>query len=412
MSKRVVITGLGTINPLGHNISEYWDGMMAAKSGVSLVDRFDISEFSSKIAGQVVDPDFSDCFDKKELRRTSRFILFAVYAAMQAVKDAGLDVSAEADQIGVDIGSGVGGVEVFEESIRTLYDRGPSKVRPFTVPMMICDMAAGVVSMKIGAKGPNSCSVTACASSAHSMANAFRLIQHGNAVAMVTGGAEASVTPLSLASFCAARSLSDRNDDPQGASRPFDNDRNGFVMGEGSGILVFEELEHAKARGATIYAEVIGFGSSGDAYHLTAPAPEGEGAKRAMKMALDMAGVAPKDVGYVNAHGTSTVLNDKNETAAIKAVFGDYAYDLHISSIKSMTGHLLGAAAAIEMIASVLTIQNGMIPPTINYNTPDPDCDLNVTPNKPVSANVDIVMSNSFGFGGHNAVLLVKRFTS
>ena len=288
--------------------------------------------------------------------------------------------------------------------------KGPSRVSPFTVPMMISDMASGQVAIKLGAKGPNSCSVTACASSANSMGNAYRTIQRGEAVAMITGGAEATITPLCLASFCAARSLSSRNDDPTRASRPFEGGRDGFVMGEGAGILIFEDLDHAKARGATIYGEIVGFGSSGDAYHITAPAPEGEGAQRAIKMALKSAGLAPEDVDYVNAHGTSTELNDKNETQALKAVFGDHAYKLKVTSIKSMTGHLLGAAGALEAVCTIQTILNSMITPTINYDVPDPNCDLDYTPNVAVSHNVDVAISNSFGFGGHNAVLVLQKY--
>lgn len=409
--KRVVITGMGTINPIGSSVSDYWEGLTSGRNGVSNIEAFDTSEFTTRFAGQVKDLDVSEHFDAKEIRRTSRFILMAVGAAMEAVKDSGLDVHSIAEQVGVEIGSGIGGIEILEAACATLNGRGPAKVSPFTVPMMICDMASGIVSIKTGAKGPNSCSVTACASSANSMANAFRMIQTGDAVAMITGGAEACVTPLGLSSFCAARSLSTRNDDPLHASRPFDLNRDGFVMGEGSGVVIFEELENAKARGAKIYAEVVGFGASGDAYHLTAPAPEGEGAARAMKMALKMAQLNPEDIDYVNAHGTSTALNDKNETAAIKSVFGSAAEKLNVSSTKSMTGHLLGAAGGIELIASALAIQNGVVPPTINYETPDPDCDLNVTPNKPQERDVRAVLSNSFGFGGHNGVLVLKRFS-
>lgn len=409
-NKRVVITGMGTVNPVGNTVDTFWTSVTQGKSGVSKVTQFDVSAYSTQIAASVKDFDSSEFFDKKEIRRTSRFILLAVAAAMEAVKDSGLDIEKEADMIGVEIGSGIGGIEILEEATLTLRDKGPSKVSPFTVPMMIPDMAAGQVAIKLGAKGPNSCSVTACASSAHSMGNAFRLIQTGDAVAMIAGGAEACITPLGLASFCAARSLSTRNDEPLLASRPFDKDRDGFVMGEGAAILILEELSHAQARGAKIYAEVLGFGTSGDAYHITAPAPEGEGATRAMKMALRTAGLTVNDVDYINAHGTSTGLNDKNETAAIKTVFGDYAYDVAISSTKSMTGHLLGAAGALEAIVCALAIRDSIIPPTINLDTPDPDCDLNYTPNKAVKRNVDVAISNSFGFGGHNAVVAFGKY--
>lgn len=410
-SKRVVVTGMGAVTPIGNNLDEFWEGLMTGKNGVKTITSFDVSEFSTKFAAQVHDFDFSPYVDKKEERRTARFILLGVAAAVQAVNHSGLNVEADADRIGVEIGSGIGGIEILEETANVLSTRGPSKVGPFTVPMMICDMASGMVSIKTGARGINSCSVTACSSAANSMGNAFRTIQRGDAIAMITGGAEAAVTPLGLASFCAARSLSQRNDDPAHASRPFDLNRDGFVMGEGAGILIFEELEHALARKATIYAEVVGFGASGDAYHITAPAPEGEGARRAMTMALDCAGIEPSKIDYINAHGTSTHLNDLNETAAIKYIFGDHAYQIPISSTKSMTGHLLGAAGAIEAIASVKAIAESKIPPTINTDTQDPECDLNYTlGTKGVDKNVEYAMSNSFGFGGHNAVLIFKKF--
>ncbi len=408
--KRVVITGLGTVNPVGNTVDTFWTSVTQGKSGVSQVTQFDASSYTTQIAAAVKDFDPSEFFDKKEIRRTSRFILLAVAAAKEAIQDSGLDIEKEADMIGVEIGSGIGGIEILEEATITLRDKGPSKVSPFTVPMMITDMAAGQVAIKLGAKGPNSCSVTACASSAHSMGNAFRLIQTGDAVAMIAGGAEACITPLGLASFCAARSLSTRNDEPLRASRPFDKEREGFVMGEGAAILILEELEHAKARGAKIYAELLGFGTSGDAYHITAPAPEGEGATRAIKMALRTAGVTIDDVDYINAHGTSTELNDKNETEAIKTVFGKRAYDIAISSTKSMTGHLLGAAGALEAIVCTLAIRDSIIPPTINLDNPDPNCDLNYTPHKAVSRNVDVAISNSFGFGGHNAVVAFGKY--
>ncbi len=408
--KRVVITGLGTVNPCGNTINEYWQNLINGVSGVSTIDTFDISNYPTKIAGLVKNIDPEQYLDKKEVRRTSRFILLAIIAALDAVKDSGLDIASEAENIGVEIGSGIGGIEVLENNYQILQEKGVDRLSPFCVPMMISDMAAGLVSIKLGAKGPNGCYVTACASSAHAMGNAFRIIQNGDAIAMVAGGTEAAVTKLGLASFCAARSLSERNDEPQKASRPFDMDRDGFVMGEGSGILVFEELDHALKRGAKIYAEVIGFGSTGDAYHITAPAPEGEGAKRAMERALKDANIKPEVIDYINAHGTSTQLNDKNETAAIKAVFGDHAKNLAISSTKSMTGHLLGAAGAIELIACSLAIKNSLIPPTINYDNPDPELDLDYTPNKARKADLNYVMSNSLGFGGHNAVLIIKKY--
>lgn len=407
---RVVVTGFGTINPIGNTADEFWAAATSGQSGVQRITQFDTTDFTTQIGGIIQNFDPENFFDKKEARRTSRFILLALMAANEAVAHSGLNIEAEADSIGVEIGSGIGGIEILEETARVLMQKGPSRVSPFTVPMMISDMASGQVAIKLGARGPNSCSVTACASSANSMGNAFHIIQRGDAVAMITGGAEATITPLCLASFCAARSLSSRNDDPTKASRPFEANRDGFVMGEGAGILIFESLEHAKARGATIYGEVIGFGSSGDAYHITAPAPEGEGAQRAIKMALKSAGIAPTEVDYVNAHGTSTELNDKNETEAIKAVFGEHAYKLKVSSIKSMTGHLLGAAGALEAVATLQTIGNSIIPPTINYDEPDPNCDLDYTPNVAAAHNVDTAISNSFGFGGHNAVLVLRKY--
>ncbi|MCP4050775.1 MAG: beta-ketoacyl-ACP synthase II [bacterium] len=410
VKKRVVITGVGTLNPIGNSANEYWGNLKAGKSGISKITNFDITDYTTKIAGTVSNLDLNDHFVKKEVRRTSKFVMYAVIAAREAIKDSALDISKEAEQIGVEVGVGMGGIEIIEKALKDLVEKGPSRLSPFTVPMMIADMASGRIAIDSGAKGPNSCSVTACASSAHSMGNAFKIIQNGEAVAMLTGGAEAVVTPLGVASFCAAKSLSTNNDYPQKASRPFDKGRDGFVMGEGSGILVFEELEHALSRGAKIYAEVVGFGSSGDAYHITAPAPEGEGAARAMKMALNSASIEPEAIDYINAHGTSTVLNDLNETKAIKSVFGEHAAKLSISSTKSMTGHLLGSAGAIEMIACSYAVKYSTVPPTINLEEPDPECDLDYTPDKPVSRDLTYVMSNSFGFGGHNAVLVIKKY--
>ena len=408
--KRVVITGIGTINPIGNKCEEFWNNLLNGVSGIDTITRFDVSEYTTKIAGIPKNFDASSAFDKKELRRTSQFIIYGVVAALEALKDSNLDVNKDAHRIGVEVGSGIGGIEILENMTHVLRDKGPSKVSPFTVPMMIADSAAGQISIKTGAKGPNSCAVTACASSTHSIGNAFRIIQRGEAIAMFAGGAECATSPLGLASFCAARSLSTRNDDPKKASRPFDNNRDGFVMAEGAGILVLEELEYAKKRGAKIYAEVIGYGSSGDAYHITAPAPEGEGAQRAMKEALNDAKITVSDVEYINAHGTSTQLNDKNETEAIKAVFGNSAKTVAISSTKSMTGHLLGATGAIELIACIYAINNSIIPPTINLDTPDPNCNLNYTPNKAIEKVTNIAISNSFGFGGHNSVVAIKKF--
>ncbi len=410
MSKnRVVITGLGVVSPIGNSLQSYWDSLIQSKSGISYIEGFDTSAFSTRIGGQIRNFDAEQYLDKKEARRTTRFIIYAVAAATQAVKDSGLLIEPIAEEVGVEIGSGIGGIEILEEMTIALHEKGPSKISPFTVPMMIPDMASGLVSIKLGAKGPNSCTVTACASSTNSIGNAYKTIQRGEAIAMITGGAECAITPLGLGSFCAARSLTSQNDEPLKASRPFDNNRDGFVMGDGAGILVLEEYEHAKKRGAKIYAEVVGFGCAGDAYHITAPAPEGEGASRAIKKALLDAQLSINEIDYINAHGTSTKLNDKNETAAIKTVFGDHAKNLLISSTKSMTGHLLGAAGAIELIACAKAIETSIIPPTINQESPDPDCDLNYIPNHAINHTVNVAMSNSFGFGGHNAVLIIKK---
>lgn len=411
MARRVVITGMGAITPVGNTLPEYWKALISGHSGIDYISSFDTTGFSTKIAGQIKQFDPSLFFDFKEVRRTSKFILFAVAAATEAVKNSGIEIQQYPDRVGVEIGSGIGGLEVMEEMAYTLKEKGPSRVSPFTVPMMISDMASGMVAIKLGAKGPNSCSVTACASASHSIGNAFRLIQRGDVDVMIAGGSESAVCPLGLASFCAARSLSTFDGDPKKASRPFDANRDGFVMGEGAGVLILEDLDHALKRGATIHAELIGFGATGDAYHITAPAPEGEGGNRAMKLALKDAKLAPEDIEYINAHGTSTHLNDKNETEAIKFVFKKYAYQVPISSTKSMTGHLLGAAGAIELIACVKVITEGLIPPTINYETPDPECDLNYTPNVAIAKKINVAMSTSFGFGGHNAVLIVKKIS-
>ena len=410
-TKRVVITGMGTLNPSGNSVKEFWTSLKSGKSNISLVDEFDVSNYSTRFAGLIKNYDFEQILDKKECRRLSKFILFGYAATVEAIKQSGLNIEEHAEDIGVEIGSGIGGIDVLEKMTIALHERGPSKVSPFTVPMMIIDMISGFISIKTGAKGPNASSVSACASGCHAMGNAFQMIKNGKAKAMITGGSESAITPIGLASFCAAKSLSQDNDNYQTASKPFDLNRTGFVMGEGAGILVFEELEFAQKRGATILAEVTGFGSTGDAYHITAPAPEGEGGARAMKIALQDACIEPSTIDYINAHGTSTKMNDMNETAAIKSIFKDYAYDVSISSTKSITGHLLGAAAAIEAIASILMIQNNIIIPTINYTTPDPDCDLNYTPNKTVEKEVNTIMSNSFGFGGHNAVIIIKQYT-
>lgn len=408
MLKRVVITGLGAVTPLGLNVSELWDNLIKGKNGIDLITHFDTSDFNVKIAGEVKGFQPENYMEKKEVRRTDRFVQLAMAAAKMAVSDAFLTIDdSNAEEVGVYIGSGVGGIGTVEEQCRILVDRGPSRVSPFMIPMMIADMAAGQVSIMLGAKGPNQATVTACASSAHSIGDAFNAIRWSGATIMIAGGAEAAITPLSIAGFSSARALSTRNDEPQKASRPFDLNRDGFVMSEGAGVLVLEELSHALKRGAKIYGEIVGFGSTADAYHVTSPAPEGEGAARAMKRALEDGKLSPADVQYINAHGTSTYYNDLYETKAIKSVFGS---DVMVSSTKSMTGHLLGAAGAVEAIISTLAINKGIIPPTINYETPDPECDLDYVPNKAREARIEVALSNSFGFGGHNAVLAIRRF--
>lgn len=409
--KRVVITGIGTVNPTGIGVKDSWESLMNGRSGIDKIQSdHDFSDFPTVIAGQVKDFDPTNFGMKpKDVKKTARFIQFALAAAKEAVEDSGLDIKAEAEQVGTIIGSGIGGIDYLEVQTKNLYEKGVRRVSPFTVPMMIADMAAGLVSIENGAKGPNSCVVTACASGAHSIGDSFHLIRNGRAVAMIAGGAEAAITPIGMAGFCAAKTLSKRNDEPQKASRPFNMDRDGFVMGEGSGILILEEYEHAKARGANIYAEIVGYGLTGDAFHMTAPAPDGNGGIRAMKMCLKDAELNPEDIDYINAHGTSTALNDKIETAAIKTVFGDHAYKLAVSSTKSMTGHLLGGAGAIEAVFSVKAIENQIAPPTINYENPDPDCDLDYVPNAAREMKINAVVSNSLGFGGHNAVLAFKK---
>jgi 3-oxoacyl-[acyl-carrier-protein] synthase II len=406
-ARRVVITGMGVVTSLGCSLEEYWNGLVGGRSGVSLIESFDASRFATRIAAEIKDWDPSPWIDRKDARRMDRFVQFAVAASRMALEHAGLPITEEnATRVGVLIGSGIGGILTIEEQMRVLYERGPDRISPFFIPMLISDMASGQVSILFGAKGPNSTVVTACATGTHAIGDAYHIIRRGDADAMIAGGAEAGISQMGLGGFCAARALSTRNEDPEGASRPFDAERDGFVMGEGAGILVLEELETARARGAPILAELLGYGLTGDAYHVTAPAPQGEGAARAMAMALRNAGVAPEAVDYINAHGTSTIPNDMLETAAIKTVFGEHAYKVAISSTKSMTGHLLGAAGAVEAIASVLAIRDGTVPPTINYQTPDPACDLNYTPNVAVKRPVRIAMSNSFGFGGHNATVV------
>ena len=410
--RRVVVTGIGVVTPLGIGKDAFWEGIANGRSGVRRITRFDASDLTCQIAAEVPDFEPLDYIDRKDARRMDRFTQFAVAAAALALADAGLDEHVPlGERAGVLIGSGVGGIETLEAQAVTLVTKGVSRISPFFVPMMIADMAAGQVSIQFGAKGHNACTVTACSSGAHSIGDAFRVIQRGDADIMISGGAEAPLGKLAMGGFCSAKTLSTRNDEPERASRPFDAGRDGFVMGEGSGIVILEELEHALSRGAKIYAELAGYGATGDAYHITTPAPEGEGAARAMLAALKDAGLSIEDVDYINAHGTATKYNDFFETVAIKRVFGQWAASVPISSTKSMIGHLLGAAGGVELIASLLAMEHNLIPPTINYEEPDPDCDLDYVPNTARPKELNVVMSNSFGFGGHNAVLVAKKLT-
>ncbi|MFH1097261.1 MAG: beta-ketoacyl-ACP synthase II [Candidatus Desantisbacteria bacterium] len=411
--KRVVITGIGVIAPVGLNKDDFWKSLIEGKSGVSRIDAFDPEDFPCQIAAQVRGFEPSLYMDKKDVRRTDRFCQLAIGAAMQAVADARLDMSVEdAPRVGVYIGSGIGGVSTIEREAKVLAEKGPRRVTPFLVPMMIIDMASGMISIMIGAKGPNSAVVTACATGSHAIGDAANIIRRGDADVMITGGSEAAITPLTIAGFGNMKALSSRDCSPEEASCPFDKRRDGFVMGEGAGVIILESLEHAINRGAYIYGELAGYGMTGDAYHITSPSPCGEGGARAMQAALSDANLSPKDISYINSHGTSTSLNDKFETMAIKSVFGEHAYSIPISSIKSMTGHLLGAAGAIEIIACVLSIRDGIIPPTINYQEMDPECDLDFVPNQARKMPVDVCLSNSFGFGGHNAALIVRGYNA
>ena len=408
--RRVVVTGIGAVSPLGNTIEDTWAAIKAGKSGVGPLTRVDAEKFSAKVAAEVKDFDIEQYVERKEARKMDRFTQYALAAALMAHKDSGLEVNeSNAERVGVWIGSGIGGMETYEQQFLTFQERGARRVSPFFIPMLIPDMASGQVSIYLGAKGPNSCSVTACASGTNSIGDAFKVIERGDADVMITGGAEAPIVNMAIAGFTANTALT-TNVDPATASRPFDKNRDGFVIGEGAGIVILEELEHAKARGAKIYAEVIGYGATGDAHHITAPAPEGEGAARAMQMALDTAGVTPSKVDYINAHGTSTPYNDLFETQAVKTVFGEHAYKLAMSSTKSMTGHLLGAAGGVEAIFTVLALQEGILPPTINLHEPDPACDLDYVPNEARQANINYALSNSLGFGGHNASLLFKKY--
>lgn len=408
--RRVVVTGVGAITPLGNDVETTWNNIVSGVSGIGPLTRVNADDFPAKVAAEVKDFDPTAYLDKKDARKMDRFAQFAVAASIMAVKDADLDINEEnSERIGVWIGSGIGGMETFETQHNNFLQKGYRRVSPFFVPMLIPDMAAGQVSITLGARGVNSCTVTACATGTNSIGDAFKVIQRGDAIAMITGGAEAPITNMSVAGFCANTALS-TNPDPKTACRPFDADRDGFILGEGAGIIVLEELEHALARGAHIYAEIVGYGSTGDAYHITAPAPGGEGGARAMKMAINDGGLKPEEIDYINAHGTSTGYNDKFETAAIKSVFEDHATKLSISSTKSMTGHLLGAAGGVEAIISVLSIKEGIIPPTINYHTPDPECDLDYVPNEARKQDINVALSNSLGFGGHNATIVFKKF--
>ncbi|MBD0316069.1 MAG: beta-ketoacyl-ACP synthase II [Nitrospiraceae bacterium] len=408
-TRRIVVTGLGLVTPLGTGVEKTWTALCAGQSGIGRITRFDPAGYDAQIAGEVKDFDASQFIEKKEIKKMDTFIHYAVGAALMAVDDAGLKIlPEEAVQVGVYIGSGIGGLGSIEHYYGVLKDKGPGRVSPFFIPMTIINLASGQVAIRIGAKGPNSCAVTACATGNHCIGDAFRLIQRGDADVMVAGGAEAAVTPLGVAGFAAAKALSFRNDEPQRASRPFDKDRDGFVLGEGAGVVVLEELEHARRRGVRIYAELIGYGMNSDAYHITAPPEEGEGAVRCMEMAIKDAGVSKDQIGYINAHGTSTMA-DAIETRAIKAVFGEQAYRLAISSTKSMTGHLLGAAGGIEAVFSILALHHGVLPPTINLDNPDPACDLDYVPNKARTAAIQVALSNSFGFGGVNACLIFRR---
>ncbi len=412
MRHRVVVTGMGAITPLGSDLDILWTNLVQGKSGVSTITSFDASELPTRIAAEVKDFDPEDYIDRKEARRMDRFVQFAVAASKKAIQDADLDIGTNADpeRVGVIVGSGIGGLGTWEEQHMILLEKGHRRGSPFFIPMMISNMASGQISMLTGAKGPNTNVVTACATGSHAIGDSARMIQRGDADIMICGGAEATIRMVGMAGFCALRAMSTRNDEPERASRPFDIDRDGFVMGEGAGVLVLESLEHAKKRGAKIYAEVVGYGMSADAYHMTDPAPGGEGAVRCMRMAIRDAGLDLQDVDYINAHGTSTPVGDKSEIAAIKTVFGDEASRILVNSTKSMTGHLLGAAGGLEAIISTLVINKGVVPPTINVDNQDPECDLDVVPNQAREAKVDVAMSNSFGFGGHNATLILKRY--
>ncbi|MCV4232212.1 beta-ketoacyl-ACP synthase II [Virgibacillus sp. LDC1] len=410
MKHRVVVTGMGVMTSIGQDLDTFWNSLMEGKSGVSRIEAFDVSDYTTQIAASMKDFNPEDYMDRKEARRMDRFVQLAVAAGSKALEDSGLEigVNADAERVGVSIGSGIGGLGTWEDQHNILLEKGPKRVSPFFIPMMIANMASGQMSINLGAKGPNTTQVTACATGTHSIGDSYRLIQRGDADVMICGGAEATIRPTGMAGFCAMRAMSTRNDEPEKASRPFDTGRDGFVMGEGAGVLVIESLEHALKRGARIYAEVVGYGLSADAHHITEPDPDG--AARCMKMAIRDAGIAPEEVDYINAHGTSTPVGDRSETKAVKMALGDHAYKVAVSSTKSMTGHLLGAAGGVEAVICGLSLKNQTIAPTINLEDQDPECDLDYVPNHPRKADLDIVMSNSFGFGGHNATIILKKY--
>ena len=409
--KRVVVTGLGAITPIGNTQAEYWEGLKSGRNGIAPITLFDAANHDCRIAGEVKGFNPEDYMERKEAKRMDRFAQFAVSASKQAIADAGFVINdLNAEQVGVLIGTGIGGIKVMEDQQEIYLNRGPDRCSPFMVPMMIANMAAGLTAIHLGAKGPNNCTVTACAAGSNAIGDAFRLVQRGYAQAMICGGTEAAVTPLSVAGFAACKALSTRNDDPAHACRPFDRDRDGFVMGEGAGILILEELDHALSRGAKIYGEIVGYGMTCDAYHITSPVPGGAGASRAIQLALKDGGLTPDQISYINAHGTSTPANDSTETAAIKSALGEAAHKILVSSTKSMTGHLLGGSGGIEAVATVMAMANDHVPPTINLENPDPACDLDYVANQSRSHQVDVALSNSFGFGGHNVTLAFRKY--
>jgi len=411
MKRRVVVTGMGAVTPVGNSVGEFWEALKAGKSGIDRVTKFDPADFTTRIAGEVKNFDPLNYIDKKEARRMDTAEQYSIATSQQAYDDAKLNSdSFDPCRAGVVIGSGIGGIETLEKQLAILFKQGPSRVSPFFIPMMIVDMCAGLVSMRFGFKGPNYATVSACATSAHAIGDSFKIIQRDDADLMMAGGSEASITPSSMAGFCSARAISTRNDEPQRASRPFDKERDGFVMAEGSGMLILESLDHARKRKAKIYAEVVGLGMSADAYHITAPEPEGEGATRSMRLALKDGDLAPESVDYINSHGTATELGDIAETLAIKKVFGERAYQIPVNATKSMIGHLLGATGAVELIAGIKCMEEGILHPTVNYEFPDPRCDLDYVPNKARGKEINVFISNSFGFGGHNATLAVRKF--